>query len=60
MSSLMKGLLRLVVRVRMPGGLAPWLSMNVPSSSLQQTHTVLLLGDLVKREKIFYLGGKKI
>lgn len=34
LSSLMKGLLRLVVRVRIPGALAPWLSMNLSSSSL--------------------------
>lgn len=37
LSSLMKGLLRLVVRVRMPGTLAPWLSMNLLSSSLCKT-----------------------
>lgn len=35
LSSLMKGLLRPVVRVRMPGELAPLLSMKSPSSSLQ-------------------------
>lgn len=37
LSSLMKGLLRLVVRVRIPGALAPWLSMNLSSSSLLNT-----------------------
>lgn len=34
LSSLMNGLLRPVVRVRMPGELAPLLSMKSPSSSL--------------------------
>ena len=34
LSSLMKGLLRLEVRVRIPGAVAPWLSMNLSSSSL--------------------------
>lgn len=34
LSSLRKGLLRLVVKMRMPGLAAPWLSMNFSSSSL--------------------------
>ena len=39
LSSLVKGLLRLVVRVKIPGGGAPFDSMYSPSSSLWGTHT---------------------
>lgn len=44
LSSLVKGLLRLLVKVKIPGPEAPFDSMNSPSSSLRHTrHTLSLL-----------------